>query len=217
MVRFRDGSPALVLDGRRTLDANPQLLGQPASGTVDNVNLRFLSSAEEGSYSVTFIVKPAGTAYANRYRFVQAEVHAFDIVAEYLRVNGEGPELFFVAIGTAPTVTVSFSYLAATPVKFAIQIRCFVPLSQRIGDLARCDNLPRFFNTYTSSPGSEFGAANIATGPTPVTLTARMFAGVARNPSVPYRLDVSMGTVEADDVTWAETRDRSDRFPLSIA
>jgi hypothetical protein len=216
VVRFRDGSPALVLDGRRTLNANPQLLGQPASGTVDNVNLRFLSSAEEGSYSVTFVVKPAGTAYGNRYRFVRAEAHAFDIVAEYLRLNGEGPGLFFVATGTAPTVSVSFSYLAATPVKFAIQIRCFVPLSRRIGDLARCDNVPRFFNTY-SSPGSEFGAANIATGPTSVTLTAMMFASVSRDPSVPYRLDVSMGTVAADDVTWAETRDRSDRFPLSIA
>ena len=219
VVRFLDGRQASVLDGGKTLDANPHLQGQPASGTVNNINLRFLSSAPEGSYSVTFVIKPAGTSYSNRYRFVQTGAHAFDIVTEYVRLAGEGPALAFVATGLPPTVTVAFSYLAATQVKFAIQIRCFVPQDQRIGaTLEKCDNVPRFFTAYSSPPDREFGAANMATGPTAVSLTARIFNSVSRDPSVPYRIDVSMGTVAPHDgVAWAETRDRTDRFPLTFA
>ena len=221
VVRSSDGSPATgVVDGSRTLVENARTLRnlQP-TGSV-NVNIRFLSGALEGGYSVTFIIKPTGADYSERYRSVVADSRNFNIVTEYIRLDGEDAELGFTAHLDAgsgrPTVATSFSYLAATPVKFAIQIRCFVPPSRRVGDLSNCDNFPRFFNTY-SIPEHQFGSANIETGPTSVTLTAKMFSSVSRDPRVPFKIDVSMGRFSPAGGAWLETRDRTDRVDLTVA
>ena len=221
VVLSSDGSQANgVVDGSRTITENARgLRNLPPTGSVD-LNIRFLSRASAGAYSVTFSIKPAGIDYSERYRSVVADSHNFDIVTEYIRLDGEDAGLVFTAWPDAgsnrPTVTTSFSYLAATPVKFAIQIRCFVPPSRRVGDLSNCDDAPRFFNTYTILDG-EFGSANIETGPTSVTLAAKMFSSVSRDPSVPFTVDVSMGTYIPTGRAWLETRDRTDRFDLTVA
>lgn len=227
IVRLESGAAATgVLDGGRTVTENAASISdQAASGTVE-LNLRFLSGAAAGGYTVSFVLKPSGMGYNDRFRTVEADTHSFDIRTEYIRVvNEDSAGLAFAAhVDTAtdprPVVGVSFGYLASTPVKFAIQIRCFVPPSERTGALANCDNFPRFFNTYAGASGpieSQFGAANIdAGGPTLVTLYAKLFSGVSRDPSVPYKIDVSMGTYEPADRSWAETRDRSDRFDLGF-
>ena len=228
IVRLASGAAAPgVLDGSRTVAENAASISdQAASGTVE-LNLRFLSGAAAGGYTVSFVIKPAGMGYNDRFRTVEASPHSFDIRTEYIRVVNEdsGGLAFTAQVGATtdprPVVGVSFSYLASTPVRFAIQIRCFVPPSERTGDVANCDNFPRFFNTYVGASGpieSQFGAANMdAGGPTSVTLSAKMFSGVSRDPSVPYKIDVSMGTYDPADRSWAETRDRSDRFDLRFA
>ena len=56
--------------------------------------------------------------------------------------------------------------------------------SQRIGDLQTCDNAPRFFNPY-AIPAAQFGAANVEAGPAAITLAAKMFGSVSRDPIGP--------------------------------
>lgn len=227
LVRFASGAAAPgVLDGGRTNAENvASISGQAASGTVE-LNLRFLSRAAAGNYTVSFAITSAGMGYNNRFRAVEADTQSFAIHTEYIRIaNEDSAGLTFTAQVDAetdprPVIGVSFSYLSSTPVKFAIQIRCNVARSERTGDLANCDNFPRFFNTYAGASGpteSQFGAANMDAGPTSVTLYAKIFSGVSRDPSVPYKIDVSMGTYDPADRTWVETRDRSDRFNLSFA
>jgi hypothetical protein len=222
VVRSSNGSVSDgVVDGRRTLAENAIGLRNLQSAGSVNVSIRFLSGAAAGTYSVAFSIKPAGAAYNERYRSVVANLHRFDIVAEYVRLDGEETGLSFTARPDAgssrPTVNVSFSYLAATPVKFAIQIRCFVPPSRRFGDLTNCDNLPRFFNSY-AIPERQYGSANIDAGPTSVALSAKMFSGVSRDPRVPFKIDVSMGRYSPGPARggWLETRDRTDRFDLAV-
>ena len=227
LVRLASGAAAPgVLDGGRTVSENvASISGQAASGTVE-LNLRFLSRAAAGNYTVSFAITPAGMGYNNRFRAVEADTQSFAIHMEYIRIaNEDSAGLTFTAQVDAetdprPVIGVSFSYLSSTPVKFAIQIRCNVARSERTGDLANCDNFPRFFNTYAGASGpteSQFGAANMDAGPTSVTLYAKIFSGVSRDPSVPYKIDVSMGTYDPADRSWVETRDRSDRFNLSFA
>jgi hypothetical protein len=228
LVRFASGAAGPGgLDGGRTNAENAaSISGQAASGTVE-LDLRFLSRTAAGNYTVSFAITPAGMGYNNRFRAVEADTHSFAIHMEYIRIaNEDNTSLTFTAQVDAetdprPVIGVSFSYLASTPVKFAIQIRCNVNSpSERTGNLANCDGSPRFFNTYAGASGpteSQFGTANMDAGPTSVTLYAKIFSGVSRDPSVPYEIDVSMGTYDPADRSWVETRDRSDRFNLSFA
>ena len=209
-----------VLDGARTTDENAgAIIGVSAAG-VANMSLRLLSAVENGDYSVQIVVLPTGTRYPDRFRSDSYGVTEFAVRNEFVRFIGADDAGYVVwapEFGQPiPQLNIEIEYWTTMDVKFAVQIRCFVPAADRVGDnLEKCDNKPRFVNDGRT--GGQFVSANNIQGseaPTRHQVSATMYPVVPRG--LEYRLQIAMGRFDGANGRWIETRDRTDFKSLAI-
>lgn len=86
------------------------------------------SQVADGDYIIEVGLTPAGSNCNGCFRKSEMDVgaHAYTVVNEYVRVDNEGTGLSFIAQpdtttrDTRPVASVTFGYLASTPVRFAI-------------------------------------------------------------------------------------------------
>ena len=207
-----------VLDGARTTEENAAaIIGVPATG-IANMSLRLLSVVDNGDYSVQMIVLPTGTRYPDRLRSDSYAVTEFTVRNEFVRFVGDTADhvVWAPELGQPiPPLNIELEYWTTTDVKFAVQIRCFVPATDRVGDLEKCDNRPRFINNGRTR--GEFVSANNIQGseaPTRHQISATVYPVIPRG--LEYRLQIAMGRFDDANGRWLETRDRTDLKSLAI-
>ena len=190
------GSAHGVVDSGRTAVLNRRTLYDlPATGST-LVAIQLLSSVAPGGYTANFAVLPAGRRYSDRFEAApHARKHHFVVVIEYVQLpelqsHPDPPRVVAAPITPAgpPNVVVPVRYFSATPVKFAVQVRCVVAPHLRVGAWRRCHGGPVYVNTVAPQYGQ---ACTPGASPINVTLVAGLMSYIPVG--VNYSVSVAMG------------------------
>ena len=201
VLRSESGTTQGMLNGRKTRATN-SLATLPSHGT-QYITLRLLSAVPDGNYSIEVYLTPAGQGWANRLPRSSGR-HHFTLVNEFVNLVSAPSAGYAVAKPDELALTVE--YLAFTAVKFAVQIKCLVHPSERVGQHRKCHGGPVYVRRTLpaiSDPG--FHRVDLST-----QLASYIPVGV------PFTVEVAIGRFDEETLVWLETRDRTAQVPLTV-
>jgi hypothetical protein len=173
-------------------------------------SMTLLSSVVNGNYSVRAVIKASGAKYSERFTQCSTPALALAVITEYVDFVNTSNLISVVRPSTGyVNFETTIEYFAASNVKFVVQVSCFVPVSERVGDLANCDGSPRFVKNVNVTFGAPTTSAAITNADVDKP-AVEIALGISLFRSIPTSVDCSvsvrMGSYDGTSGKWTSLR-----------